>query len=120
MDANMEVLYERCCGFDIHKNTVVACVLISGKNKEIRTYGTMTGDLLELCEWLKEKDIQMVAMESTGSFWKPIFNLLEVEEIPAILVNAQHIKAVPGRKTDVKVSFAWFSTINSCRARPSS
>jgi transposase len=104
MDANMEIVYERCCGFDIHKNMVVACALISGKPKEIKTYGTMTGELLELCEWLKEKGIQMVAMESTGSFWKPIFNLLEVEEIPAILVNAQHIKAVPGRKTDVKDS----------------
>jgi transposase len=104
MDADMEVMYERCCGFDIHKDTVVACVLISGQKKEIRTFGTMTGQLMDLCEWLKEKDIQMVAMESTGSFWKPIFNLLEVEEISAILVNAQHVKAVPGRKTDIKDS----------------
>ena len=87
-----------------HKDSVYACVLISGKKKEIKTFGTMTGDLLELCKWLKEKDIQMVAMESTGSYWKPIFNLLEVEEIPAILVNAQHIKAVPGKKTDMKDS----------------
>jgi transposase len=104
MDADMEVFYERCCGFDIHKDSVYACVLISGKNKEIKTFGTMTGDLLELCKWLKEKDIQMVAMESTGSYWKPIFNLLEMEEIPAILANAQHIKAVPGKKTDMKDS----------------
>jgi transposase len=104
MDANMEVFYERCCGFDIHKESVYACILISGQKKEIRTYGTMTGDLLELCKWLKENDIQMVAMESTGSYWKPIFNILEVEEIPAILVNAQHIKAVPGKKTDMKDS----------------
>jgi transposase len=104
MDADMEIVYGRCCGFDIHKNTVVACILISGEKKEIRTFGTMTGELLELCGWLKSRDIQMVAMESTGSFWKPIFNLLEVEGIPAILVNAQHIKAVPGRKTDVKDS----------------
>ena len=102
MDANMEIMYERCCGLDIHKKSITACVLISGKKKEIRTYGTMTGDLLELCKWLKGNDIKMVAMESTASYWKPIFNLFEVEEIPAILVNAQHVKAVPGRKTDVK------------------
>ena len=104
MDADMEVFYDRCCGFDIHKDSVYACVMISGQNKEIRTFGAMTGDLLELCKWLKEKDIQMVAMESTGSYWKPIFNLLELEGIPAILVNAQHIKAVPGKKTDMKDS----------------
>jgi transposase len=104
MDANMEVVYERCCGLDIHKSTIAACVLVTGKKKEIRTYGTMTGDLLELCGWLKEIGVQMVAMESTGSFWKPVFNILEVEGISAILVNAQHIKAVPGRKTDVKDS----------------
>jgi transposase len=102
MDADMEVFYERCCGFDIHKRTVVACVLITGQKKEIRTYGTMTGDLLELCEWLKERGAQMVAMESTASYWKPVFNLLEAEGIPAMLVNAQHIKAVPGKKTDMK------------------
>jgi len=104
MDANMEVIHERCCGLDIHKSMIAACVLISGKKKEIRTFGTMTGDLLELCGWLKQLGIQMVAMESTGSYWKPIFNIMEVEEVPAILVNAQHIKAVPGRKTDVKDS----------------
>jgi len=104
MDANMEVVYERCCGLDIHKTIIVACLLISGAKKEIRSFGTMTGDLLELCGWLKLNNVQMVAMESTGSYWKPIFNIMEVEEIPAILVNAQHIKAVPGRKTDVKDS----------------
>jgi transposase len=104
MDADMEIVYERCCGLDIHKSIIAACVLISGQKKEIKTFGTMTGDLLELCGWLKQKKIQMVAMESTGSYWKPIFNIMEVEEIPAILVNAQHIKAVPGRKTDIKDS----------------
>jgi transposase len=99
----MEIVYERCCGLDIHKSVVVACVNISGK-KDIRTFGTMTDDLLQLCAWLQGKSVQMTAMESTGSYWKPIFNLMEVEEIPAILVNAQHIKSVPGRKTDVKDS----------------
>lgn len=97
----MNILYERCCGLDIHKSVVVACVNVKGK-REIRTFDTMTDSLLQLCKWLQSEAIQMVAMESTGSYWKPIFNLLEVEEIPTILVNAQHIKAVPGRKTDVK------------------
>jgi transposase len=97
----MEILYERCCGIDIHKSVAVVCVVVNGKH-EIRTYGTMTDDLLQLCGWLKEEGVQIVAMESTGSYWKPVYNLLEVEGIPAILVNAQHIKNVPGRKTDVK------------------
>lgn len=97
----MEVIYERCCGLDIHKASITACVIVRGK-KEIRTFGTMTDDLLQMTAFLKERDVQMTAMESTGSFWKPIFNILEVEGIEAILVNAAHIKAVPGRKTDVK------------------
>ena len=99
----MDVVYKRCCGLDIHKASVTACLIINGK-KEIRTFKTMTDDLLELAALLKERKIQMTAMESTGSFWKPIFNILEVEGIEAILVNAAHIKAVPGRKTDVKDS----------------
>jgi transposase len=97
----MDVIYERCCGLDIHKASITACVLV-GKKKEICTFGTMTDDLLRMTAFLKERDVQMTAMESTGSFWKPIFNIMEVEGIPAILVNAAHIKAVPGRKTDVK------------------
>ena len=97
----MEVVYERCCGLDIHKASITACVIVNGK-KEIVTFGTMTDDLLQLTAFLKERCLQMTAMESTGSFWKPIFNILEVEGIEAILVNAAHIKAVPGRKTDVK------------------
>jgi len=97
----MEVIYERCCGLDIHKASITACVII-GRKKEIRTFTTMTDDLLHLTAFLKEREVQMTAMESTGSFWKPIFNIMEVEGIQAILVNAAHIKAVPGRKTDVK------------------
>ena len=99
----MEIIYERCCGLDIHKSSITACVIV-GKQKEIRTFGTMTGDLLSLTAFLRERDVQMTAMESTGSFWKPIFNIMEVEGINAILVNAAHIKSVPGRKTDVKDS----------------
>lgn len=99
----MNVIYERCCGMDVHKKTIVACVF-SGKKKEIRSFSTMTASLLSLVDWLKSVDCQCVAMEATGSYWKPIYNLLEMEEIPTLVVNAQHIKAVPGRKTDVKDS----------------
>lgn len=99
----MNVIYERCCGMDVHKNTIVAC-LITGRKKEIRNFSTMTSSLLELIDWLKSSDCQCVAMEATGSYWKPIYNLLEMEEIKTLVVNAQHIKAVPGRKTDVKDS----------------
>jgi transposase len=98
----MEVVYRRCCGFDIHKDIVVACCVRERGKKETRSFGTMTDDLLRLCEWLKENKVEIVAMESTASYWKPIFNMLEIEGIPAILVNAQHVKRVPGRKTDVK------------------
>jgi len=97
----MEVIYERCCGLDIHKASITACVIV-GREKEVRTFNTMTDDLLQLTAYLRERGVQMTAMESTGSFWKPIFNIMEVEGIPAILVNAAHIKNVPGRKTDVK------------------
>jgi transposase len=97
----MEIVYERCCGIDVHKKVVVACVIVKSK-KEIRSFGTMTDDLLQLCAWLKENGVRAVATESTGSYRKPVFNILEVEGIPAVLVNARHIKTVPGRKTDVK------------------
>jgi len=97
----MEIIYERCCGLDIHKKSITACVIV-GRKKEIKTFGTMTDDLLQMTAFLKERRVQMTAMESTGSLWKPIFNIMEVEGISAILVNAAHIKNVPGRKTDVK------------------
>ncbi|MBM3300569.1 MAG: IS110 family transposase [Deltaproteobacteria bacterium] len=100
----MEVVFERCCGLDVHKATVVACLWIRdsvGKiHKEIQTLGTMTVDLLVLYDWLKSKEVTHVAMESTGVFWKPIYNLLE-DDFQVLLVNAEHIKRVPGRKTDV-------------------
>lgn len=97
----MQVVYERCCGLDVHKQSVVACV-ITPEGKEIRTFGTMTSDLLELADWLMSQEVTHVAMESTGVYWKPIYNLLESHELELLVVNAQHIKAVPGRKTDVK------------------
>jgi transposase len=98
----MNVLYERCCGLDIHKKSVVACLITPHpQGKQIRTFGTMTGDILAMADWLQEAGCTHVAMESTGVFWKPIYNLLE-GEFELLVVNAQHIKAVPGRKTDVK------------------
>lgn len=101
----MEVVYSHCAGLDVHKKTVVACVIIpnaQGKGqKDIRTFGTMTADLLTLLDWLQAHAITHVAMESTGEYWKPIYNILE-GNLEVWLINAQHIKAVPGRKTDVK------------------
>jgi transposase len=101
----MDVVYERCCGLDIHKKTVVACLVLPGPGgapaKEVRTFGTMTADLLALADWLAGAGCTHVAMESTGVFWKPIYNLLE-GGFELLLVNARHVKAVPGRKTDVR------------------
>src|SRR5947208_2564575 len=99
----MQVVHERCCGLDVHKKTVVACVLTPDR-KETRTFGTMTGQLWDLVDWLDQQQVTHVAMESTGVYWKPVYNLLEGTDITVLIVNAQHIKAVPGRKTDVKDS----------------
>ncbi len=101
----MEVIHARCCGLDIHKKLVVACRIAPGSDgqpcKEIRTFGTMTEDLLQLGDWLAAEQVTHVAMEATGIYWHPLYNLLE-DQFTLLLANAQHIKAVPGRKTDVK------------------
>jgi transposase len=101
----MEILYHCCAGLDVHKKTVVACIRRLGPDKQaedlVRTFGTMTGELLELADWLAAHSVVHVAMESTGVYWKPVFHLLE-DRFQVLLVNAQHIKQVPGRKTDVK------------------
>jgi transposase len=101
----VDVVHARCCGLDIHKKLVVACLITSGQGtaaqKEIRTFGTMTDDLLALGDWLAGAGCTHVAMESTSVYWKPIYNLLE-GSFELLLVNARHIKAVPGRKTDVR------------------
>ena len=101
----METLYPSCAGLDVHKQTVVACVRrLDAKGKQsqqTRTFGAMTSDLLGLGAWLAEQRVTRVAMESTGVYWKAIWNLLE-GQFQVLLVNAQHIKQVPGRKTDVK------------------
>jgi transposase len=101
----MEALYARCCGIDVHKKTAVACVITPGPagqlTKEVRTFGTTTDQLLALGDWLAERGVTHVAMESTGVYWKPLWNLLE-DRFSLVLANAQHVKAVPGRKTDVR------------------
>ena len=101
----MDILYSVCAGLDVHKDSVVACVRrVDAKGKvqrQTRTFGTMTIHLLALADWLTEQGVTHVAMESTGVYWKPIWNLLG-GQFDILLVNAQHIKQVPGRKTDVK------------------
>jgi transposase len=101
----MDIVYERCCGLDIHKKTVVACVITPGAGgkptKQVRTFGTMTADLEGLGAWLRDQAVTHVAMEATGVYWQPLYNLLE-DRFTLLLANARHIKAVPGRKTDVK------------------
>ena len=103
----MQVLFARCAGLDVHKKTVVACVmltLLTGEvRKQVRTFATTTQGLLALADWLTNQQVTQVAMESTGIYWRPVFNILE-GAFTVILVNAQHMKAVPGRKTDVKDS----------------
>jgi len=101
----MRIVHECCAGLDVHKDTVAACALWVDRygecREEVETFGTMTCDLLELLQWLSKRSVTHVAMESTGVFWKPIFNILE-GSVDVLLVNARHIKQVPGRKTDVK------------------
>ena len=97
----MEVVYRCCCGIDVHKSLIVACLRTGGK-RELREFGTMTWEIKELAHWLTEAGCEMAAMESTGPYWKPLYNLFELLGLDAMIVNAAHMKAVPGRKTDVK------------------
>lgn len=99
----MDLLSERCCGLDVHTKTVVACLIVPGPDgeptKEIRTFDTLTDDLLRLSDWLADHGVTHVALESTGVYWKPLWNLL-VGSFPLLLANAAHIEAVPGRTAD--------------------
>jgi transposase len=101
---SLDVLYERCAGLDLHKQTVVACRVTPGPSgrvvREVRTFGTMTAELLALGDWLEAGGVTHIAMESTGVYWKPVWNLFE-ERFALLLVNAAHVKVVPGRKRDV-------------------
>ncbi len=112
----METIYARVAGLDVHKDTVVACVRITehGQAKEaIRTFGTMTGDLLSLRDWLAGHGVTQMAMESTGVLWKPVWNILEGDEWTMLLVNARDLKQVPGRKSDVRDS-QWIAQLLAC------
>jgi transposase len=112
----MEVMNRHCCGMDVHKDTIVACVRhVSDDGRvdqEMRTFATTTAGILQLGDWLAEQQVAKAAMESTGVYWKPVWNLLE-DRLDLMLVNPQHIKQVPGRKTDVKDA-QWIAQLLSC------
>jgi transposase len=112
----MEVIHHCCAGLDVHKDTVVACVRRTrpdgGINEQVRTFATTTAGLLELGDWLSEQQATIAAMESTGVYWKPVWNLLE-GRLELMLVNAREVKQLPGRKTDVKDS-QWIAQLLSC------
>src|SRR5262245_18029201 len=115
----MDIVFPCCAGLDVHKDTIVVCVRRvrpGAKRKaesQVRTFGTMTEQILALADWLAEQGVTHVAMESTGVYWKPVWNLLESGPYEMLLVNAQHIKQVPGRKTDVK-DCEWIAQLLQC------
>ncbi len=115
--AGLQALYGRVCGLDLHKKLIVACVRILNTKdgtvqSTLRKFGTMTADLMELRQWLSEQKVTHVAMESTGIYWQPVFNLFE-GHFQLLLVNAQHLKKVPGRKTDMKDA-EWIAQLLQC------
>ena len=112
----MEAIHRRCAGMDVHKQTVAVCVRRLSRGDrvrtEVKTYGTLTRDILALADWLDAEKVTHVAMESTGVFWKPLYNILE-GRFKVLLVNARHVKHVPGRKTDVK-DCEWLAQLLQC------
>ena len=105
----MQVIHERCCGLDVHKKTVVACA-VTPDGQQVRSFGTTTRELRALADWLAAREVTHVAMESTGVFWKPVYNVLEQRGLTLLVVNAQQIKALPGRKTDIQDA-AWIADL---------
>src|SRR5258708_11373855 len=103
----MQVQHARCCGLDVQQKSVVACVLVRAEDgtvqRQVLTVGTMTADLLALNDWLNAQQVEHVAMERPGVYWRSVFNLLEADHV-ILLVNAQHLQTVPGRKSDLKDS----------------
>jgi transposase len=112
----MDPIYTSCCGLDVHSKSIQACVRRIGKDatihQEVRAFGTMTEDILALADWLSSEEVTHVAMESTGVYWKPIYNILE-GRFTILLVNARHVKNVPGKKTDVK-DCQWLAQLLQC------
>ena len=111
----MDKIYDNCCGIDVHKKLIVSCFR-KGNKQEIREFGATTRELLEMVDWLKSGGCEMAAMESTASYWKPLYNILESSDLNAMVVNARHMKAVPGRKTDVKDA-EWIADLLGERTR---
>ena len=96
----MQILYGVCCGLDVHKKEITAALMTGAEDVVVKKFCTTTSALKAMVKWLKESNCEYVAMESTGVYWKPVYNILEIEEIPAMVVNAGHMKTIPGRKTD--------------------
>ena len=119
----MDILYRCCAGLDVHKQTVVACVrridAAGAVHQEVRTFGTMTCNLLALSDWLAEQEVTQAAMESTGVYWKPVFNILE-SRFAVLLVNAQHIKQVPGARRMSRTAPGSRSCCNTACSVPAS
>jgi len=118
----MQPILKSCCGIDVHKEKIKACIAKGPLDKppkfEIKTFSTMTSDLLKLKDWLRQNKVEAVAMESTGVYWKPIFNILE-DEFSIVLANPQHLKKVPGKKSDVSDS-QWIASLLRCGLIPAS
>lgn len=100
----MDVIYKVCCGIDVHKNKLVACLKIKGKKDVIKEFSGQTEDIKSMANWLKENECENVAMESTASYWKPLVNVFEMTKLEYTIINAKEYKNVPGKKTDVKDS----------------
>jgi transposase len=109
-----EIVYQQVievgCGLDVHKETIVATIRSSSKDYETREFSSFTSSLTELRDWCKTKNVTHIAMESTGIYWKPVYNVLEDDAFEIVLVNARHVKNIPGHKTDKKDS-AWLSKL---------
>ena len=100
----MDVIYKVCCGIDVHKNKLVACLKIKGKKDVIKEFSAQTEDIRNMANWLKECNCEKIAMESTASYWKPLVNIFEMTKLEYTIINAREYKNVPGKKTDVKDS----------------
>jgi transposase len=118
----MQSIMKSCCGIDVHKSMIKASIAQGSLDKPpkfmTRTFSTMTSDLLKLKDWLRENEVEAVAMESTGVYWKPIFNILE-DQFPIVLANPQYLKKVPGKKSDVK-DCEWIASLLRCGLIPAS
>jgi transposase len=106
----MDVIYRRCCGIDVHKEVIAACFMTGPEERATKSFGTTTNELRELVSWLKTEECGMAAMESTGPYWKPLYNVFELEGLPAMVVNAAHMRNIPGYKTD-KRDAKWIASL---------